>query len=76
MAYQRKTKDVWHIEVNYGGGWEHELTEDSWLEAKAQLKCYRENCPQYPVRARRRRERIYVVEPQVVGKHNTLSYPK
>jgi hypothetical protein len=60
MAYKRKTKDVWYILVNYGygHGWEHECTEESWADAKAQLKCYRENCPQYPVRARKARERI------------------
>ena len=59
MAYQRKTRDVWHIEVNYGfgHGWEHEVTEMSWKEARDQLKCYRANTP-YPVRARKRRERI------------------
>lgn len=59
--YQRKTRDVWHIFVNYGShGWEHECTELSWREAREQLKCYRENAPQYPVKAVRRRERIEV----------------
>lgn len=28
MAYQRKTKDVWHIETNWGYGWETESTYD------------------------------------------------
>lgn len=59
MPYQRKTRDVWHILVNYGHGWEHETTEMSWREAREQLRTYRANC-QYPVRARRRRERIEV----------------
>lgn len=27
MAYQRKTRDVWHFYVDYGYGWEHELDE-------------------------------------------------
>lgn len=58
-TYKRKTRDVWHIEVHYGAhGWEHEVTEISWADARAQLRTYRENCPQYPVRARKRRERI------------------
>ena len=29
---------------NYGYGWEEELTEDTYTEAKEQLKTYRENC--------------------------------
>ena len=27
MAYQRKTVDVWRMYVDYGCGWEYELTE-------------------------------------------------
>jgi hypothetical protein len=57
MAYTRKTKDVWYILVNYGHGWEHETTEDTWKEAKDQIRCYRENCS-YPVKARKTRETI------------------
>ena len=59
MAYKRKTRDAYAIEVNYGygHGWEHEVTEDTWKDAREQLKCYRETCA-YPVRARRFRERI------------------
>lgn len=58
MTRQRVTRDVWHIMVNYGQGWEHECTENSWREAREQLKCYRANCPEYPVKAVRKRERI------------------
>lgn len=58
MAYTRKTRDEWHILANYGQGWEHELTEGTWKDAKAQLKCYRENAPQYPVKAVKRRARL------------------
>lgn len=54
----RKTRDVWHVLVNYGQGWEHELTESSLADARTQRKCYRENCPEYPVRIVKRRERI------------------
>ncbi len=60
MKYQRKTKDEYQIHVNYGygDGWEHETTEDSWKDAKAQRKCYRENAPQYPVKMIKRRVKI------------------
>jgi hypothetical protein len=59
MAYQRKTHDEWHIEVTYDGGrtWEHECTEFSWTATKVNLKAYRQNCPQYPVRSIKRRVR-------------------
>ena len=55
---QRTTRDTWHILVNYGQGWEHECTEFSWKDAREQLKCYRENQPAYPVKARKKREPI------------------
>lgn len=44
----------WHIEVNYGAGWEHEVTEDSLADAREQVSVYRANC-QYAVRAVKRR---------------------
>lgn len=58
MAYQRKTKDVFHLFVNYGGRWEHEITEDTRQEIRARFREYRENCPQWPVKWKRVRERI------------------
>ena len=58
MAYQRKTRDTWQLHVNYGQGWEHETTELSWREAKAQIKAYRDNCPEYPVKLVPKRERL------------------
>ena len=54
---KRMTQDVWHIYVNYGHGWEHELTEATWADARAQLATYRANCS-WPVKACKRRERI------------------
>jgi hypothetical protein len=56
----RKTRDVWRLYVNYGygHGWEHELTEDSWREARERLREYRANCPEYPIKAVKGRERI------------------
>lgn len=58
MAYQRKTRDVWHFCVNYGYGWEHELDEYSLKEIKDRQREYRENCPQYPTKIIKGRERI------------------
>lgn len=57
MSYQRKTEDVYEIQVNYGygHGWESEIEESSRSEAKQRLKEYRENYPQYPARIRRKR---------------------
>ncbi len=60
MAYQRKTRDVWYLLVNYGCGWEHEVTEFTIKEARQRLKEYWENCPQYPARLEKHRERIEV----------------
>lgn len=58
MAYQRKTRDVWYLFVNYGQGWEHELTEYTKEEARTRLKEYKENCPQYSCYISKHRERI------------------
>lgn len=61
MAYQRKTRDVWRLYVNYGQGWEHELDESTRAEMRQRVKEYQENCPQYPVKVEKGRERIEVV---------------
>lgn len=58
MAYRRKTRDEYDIEGHYGHGWECVTSEDSWKEARARLKEYRENEPQYAHRLRKRRVRI------------------
>jgi len=55
--YQRKTVDCWRMYVNYGYGWEHELTEYSKTEINDRKREYAENCPQYPVRVVKGRER-------------------
>jgi hypothetical protein len=57
MAYVRKTQDVWRFYVNYGGGWEHEISEYSREEMKVNRKAYRENC-RYPLKIVKGRERI------------------
>lgn len=58
MAYIRKTKDVYVLLSNYGYGWEEELEEDTLKEAKEQLKTYRENCPNYQYRLKKKRVKI------------------
>lgn len=57
MAYRRKTVDCWRFYVCYNGEWEHELTEYSLKDARQRQKEYAENCPQYPTRIARGRER-------------------
>lgn len=57
MAYTRKTIDVWEMYVDYGCGWEYELSEYSLQEIKKRKKEYKENCPQYPVKIVKKRER-------------------
>ena len=43
MAYKRKTRDRWDIETNYGYGWEVEISEYTWADAKRSIRAYREN---------------------------------
>ena len=45
--YQRKTTDEYEIQGNYGYGFEMVTTEETWKAAREQLKCYRENEPEY-----------------------------
>ncbi len=63
MAYQRKTRDRWDIETNYGYGWEVENSEYTRTDAKRSLKEYRENLQAYgkcEVRMTKHRERLEV----------------
>lgn len=55
MATLRKTRDEYQLHVNYGRGWEHELSEDTHAEAQQRRKEYRENCPQYATKIVKRR---------------------
>ena len=52
MTYQRKTQDEYRIMVNYGygHGWEYEIAEDTFQEARQRRQEYRDNAPQYPVK--------------------------
>lgn len=61
MAYQRKTRDRWDIETNYGCGWEVENSEYTRTNAKRSLREYRENLQAYgkcDVRMTKHRERL------------------
>ena len=60
MAYQRKTRDVFHIQQYTGPayGWEIVTTEETRTEARARLREYRENQPEYPARIHTGREPI------------------
>lgn len=63
MAYQRKTRDRWDIETNYGYGWEVENSEYTREDAKRSLREYRENLQAYgkcDVRMTKHRERLEV----------------
>ena len=42
--YVRKTRDVYIMMSNYGYGLEEELEENTYAEAKNQVKTYYENC--------------------------------
>ena len=60
MAYERKTKDRWDIETNYGYGWECESSYYDYREAKADYKEYRFHVAHYggTCRIAKRREKI------------------
>ncbi len=74
MAYQRKTRDRWDIETNFGYGWECECSEYTRREARVQLRAYQQNsCGRYAVRMIKRRERLEAEE-QRTGEPNTEAY--
>ena len=60
MNYQRKTRDLYVVQQNfgYGDGWEDVSAADTRKEARDDLRAYRENQPEYPARIVKRRERI------------------
>ena len=57
MAYVRKTVDEYRLLVNYGEGWEHEVTEFSWTDLRRRLKEYRAEC-RYPLKTVKVRVKI------------------
>jgi len=58
MGYQRLTVDLFDIQGNYGQGYETVTCEESFLAAREQVKCYRENEPGTPFRIHFYREKI------------------
>jgi hypothetical protein len=54
----RKTRDEWQLWINYGQGWEHEISEESFREARERRKEYSENCPEYPTRIKLARVKL------------------
>lgn len=60
MAYERKTVDEFVIQGYYGRqhGWEDVTTEETYREARDQLRAYRENEPEYRHRLVTRRVRL------------------
>ena len=58
MTYKRKTRDYYDIEQLTEEGWEVVSACETRKEAVQEVKEYRENQPEYPVRKKKRRERI------------------
>ena len=58
MRQPRKTVDCWRFYLNYGQGWELEIIEFTRDAMRENAKAYRENCPQYPLKIVRGREKI------------------
>jgi hypothetical protein len=60
MAYIRKTEDEYEIQGNYGTGCGYECVtvEESWKNAKSQIKEYRENEPGIPFKIVKKRVKI------------------
>ena len=58
--YIRKTRDVYEVQIYYCSeyGFETVSAADTRKEAKVTACEYRENCPEYPVRIVKKRERI------------------
>ena len=59
MSYKRKTQDEFEVQSYYpGSGWECVCTEETRQEARAQVKCYRENEPNRAHRVVKKRVKI------------------
>jgi len=59
-VYQRKTKDVYELQGNYGYGWDYILEEDDRKVAREQLRCYDQNERGVPHRLVKKRVRLEV----------------
>lgn len=62
MAYQRKTRDLWAVECDYGYGWETVTIDDNIQDAKQMLQDYIANEVFFGIakraRLKKRREKI------------------
>ena len=58
MAYRRKTKDEYHLQGDYGIGYETVTVDETMKESREMRKCYRENEPGIPFRIVKVRVRI------------------
>ena len=62
MSYVRKTKDVYHVQCNYGYGYETVTIDDNFIDARQSKKDYIENELKYgicsAVRIVKKREKI------------------
>lgn len=58
MKKQKNNKFIYGFKlyVNYGRGYEYEIFETTHADARARVREYRENCPQYPIKLSRGRE--------------------
>lgn len=56
--HKRKTRDEYQIHQCTAQGWEEICSYDTRKEAKADLKAYRENQPEYPAKCIKRRIKI------------------
>ena len=66
-THVRTTVDTWQIHVDYGQGFEHEVTEFSFKAFRENMKAYRENC-NYPVKnIRRRMKKANMTEHELVS---------
>lgn len=65
---KRKTRGIWHFYVDYGYGWEHELDVYSRKEAKQRQKEYAKNCPYWPTKIKKSKEKISLLGGKTYGK--------
>ncbi|HTE40303.1 MAG TPA: hypothetical protein VK629_05720 [Steroidobacteraceae bacterium] len=56
----RKTRDEYQLHIDYGGGFEEVVAEDTMKAAREQQKCYRENEPGYRSKIVKKRIKIEV----------------
>jgi len=75
MAYKRKTIDTFEIQGFTSEGWELETTEETYKNAKAQIKIYRAEQPQIQHRIKLKRERIYEDELEAQLTENYIGMP-